>query len=229
MPRLRRENAKGLKNGTDHRFSFWESFSRLQRSAKCQRRETLLTFLYLVIILAASGKRSVHKGVIQPNFCTLRGILMCVPFFGLPSTRLHFLTARKYAVLLICCAQIFYLVKKWIFQICRNFHIFRCLPLKWNLLKDSSGHPYSIYFIDKKQGKRDQGSISGIRIIPKRWLSPLNVDRQINDELGPVGREAWRYLIGQNFGGQNFYTNPDFPHLCLPQFYPIRPWIRYMH
>ena len=174
MPRLRRENAKGLKNGTDHRFSFWESFSRLQRSAKCQRRETLLTFLYLVIILAASGKRSVHKGVIQPNFCTLRGILMCVPFFGLPSTRLHFLTARKYAVLLICCAQIFYLVKKWIFQICRNFHIFRCLPLKWNLLKDSSGHPYSIYFIDKKQGKRDQGSISGIRIIPKRWLSPLN-------------------------------------------------------
>ena len=43
-----------------------------------------------------------------------------------------------------------------------------CLPLKWNMLKDSSGHPSSIYFIDKKQGKRDQGSISGIRIIPKR-------------------------------------------------------------
>ena len=42
-----------------------------------------------MIILAASGKRSVHKGVIQPNFCILWGILMCVPFFGLSSTRLH--------------------------------------------------------------------------------------------------------------------------------------------
>ena len=173
MPRLRREKAKGLKNGSDYRFPFWEWFSRLQKRAKCRWGEPRLTFLYLVIILAASGKRSVHKGVIQPNFCILRGILMCVPFFGLPSTWLHFLTAWKYAVSLVCRAQIFYLVKKWIFQICRNFHIFPCLPLKWNMLKDNSGHPYSIYSIDRKQGERDQGSISGIRIIPKRWLSPL--------------------------------------------------------
>ena len=43
----------------------------------------------MVIILAASGKRCVHKGVIQPNFCFLWGILMCLPFFSLPSTWLH--------------------------------------------------------------------------------------------------------------------------------------------
>ena len=175
MPRFRREKAKGLKNGTDYRFSFWEWFLRLQKRAKCQCRETILTFLYLVIILAASGKRSVHKGVIQPNFCILWGILMCVPFFGLPSTWLHFLTAWKYAVSLVFRAQIFYLVKKWIFQICRNFHIIPCLPLKWNMLKDSSECPYSIYSIDGKQENRAQGSNSGIRIIPKRWLSPLKV------------------------------------------------------
>ena len=89
MPRLRREKAKGLKNGTDYRFPFWQWFSSLQKRAKCRWGEPRLTFLYLVIILAASGKRSVHKGVIRPNFCILRGILMCVPFFGLPSTWLH--------------------------------------------------------------------------------------------------------------------------------------------
>ena len=89
MPRLSREIGKRLKNGSDYRFPFREWFSRLQKGAKCHCGEPRLTFLYLVIILAASGKRSVHKGVIQPNFCILRGILMCVPFFGLPSTRLH--------------------------------------------------------------------------------------------------------------------------------------------
>ena len=42
------------------------------------------------------------------------------------------------------------------------------------MLKDASGCPYSIYSIDGKQENRVQGSNSGIRIIPKRWLSPLN-------------------------------------------------------
>ena len=141
--------------------------------AKSHCGEPRLTFFISGDYFSCVQKRSVHKGVIQPNFCILREYWCACHFLGFPRQDCMFVTARGYTVSLVSRAQNFYLVRKWIFQICRNFHIFPCLPLKWNMLKDSSGHPYSIYSIDRKQENRDQGSISGIRIIAKRWLSPL--------------------------------------------------------
>ena len=138
------------------------------------RRENF-NFSIIVGFLIRRQKRPVHKGAIQPNFCAPGKILLCASSSNLPSTWLPIFDREKISSFAAHSGNIFVLRKKWIFQICRNFHISTYLLPKWNIPMHSLGCPYFIYSIDRKQVNQELGSIFEIKIILKRCLIRLQI------------------------------------------------------